>query len=199
MMKSRFWLLLTAGVLLGLALAWGLITLLRPYSFHGTVLQSPDKAPNFTLQSAGGPISLRDFEGKIILLYFGYTFCPDICPATLVEVAKAVHILGRQAEQVQVIMLSVDPLRDTPEKLQEYMAHFNPNFLGVTGTEAELASIAALYGIYYQKHEGSPATGYLVDHTATLMAIDQQGHLKVLFSFGTPGEEIAADLAHMLK
>jgi protein SCO1/2 len=173
---------------------------LRPHTFYGTLLQSPNEAYDFTLTSQNNQqISLSNFRGKIVLLYFGYTFCPDVCPATLSEVAKALEILGESAEDVQLIMISVDPERDTPDKLAAYVSHFYPTFLGVTGTPEQIAEAATLYGIFYEKNEGSIATGYLVDHTATITVIGQDGHVKLVFPFGTPAEELAEDLAYLLK
>ncbi len=189
------------GLVLGIALiALIAIPKLQPYTFHGTVLQSPHPAPDFELTAAHGQkVSLKDFKGKLVMLYFGYTFCPDVCPATLSELRGALNLLGRQADEVQTIMISVDPERDTPEMLAEYVTHFHPSFLGVTGTPDEIAEVATLYGIFYEAHEGTEATGYLVDHTATVMVIDQDGHLKLVFPFGEPAENIAEDLEHLLK
>lgn len=199
-MKKSVWIFIL-GLVLGLVLV-AVIALprLRPYTFHGTVLQSPQPAPDFELTAAHGQkVSLKDFDGKVVMLYFGYTFCPDVCPATLSELRGAMEILGAQAKDVQVIMISVDPERDTPEILAEYVTHFHPSFLGVTGTPEEIAKVATLYGIFYEAHEGTTATGYLVDHTATVMVIDQDGHLKLVFPFGTPAGDIAEDLEHILK
>ena len=177
-----------------------LLPRLQPYTFHGTVLQSPQPAPDFELTASHGQkVSLQDFEGKLVMLYFGYTFCPDVCPATLSELRGALELLGGQADEVQTIMISVDPERDTPEMLAEYVAHFHPSFMGVTGTPEEIAEVATLYGIFYEAHEGTEATGYLVDHTATVLVIDQDGHLKLVFPFGEPAENIAEDLEHLLK
>jgi len=200
MSKNNRWIFIL-GLLLGLAIAVTIaLPRLQPHSFYGTVLQSPDKAFNFELDgSAGQKISLDQFEGQMVLLYFGYTFCPDVCPATLSELAKALDLLGNDAEDVQVIMISVDPGRDTPQMLAEYVAHFHPTFLGATGTEEEIAEVAALYGVFFEKHEGTEATGYLVDHTATVLGIDREGHLKIVFSFGATGEVIAEDLKELLN
>ena len=199
-MKKSIWLFIL-GLVGGLALVFFVVLpMMRPYTFHGTVLQSPQPSPNFELNAANGrKVSLTDFEGDLVLLYFGYTFCPDVCPATLAELRGALDILGKDAQDVQVIMISVDPERDTPEMLAEYVAHFHPSFIGVTGTPEEIAQVAALYGIFYEAHEGTAATGYLVDHTATVLVIDRDGHLKLVFPFGTPAEDIAADLAYLLK
>lgn len=171
----------------------------RPHTFHGTVIQSPDPSYNFTLTSVNGDVSPSDYRGKIVLIYFGYTFCPDICPATLASVAQALRDMGTKAEDVQLIMVSLDPGRDTPEKLAEYVAHFHPSFIGITGTQAQLDEVASLYGIYYQKTQGSDASGYLIDHTATLLVLDREGYLKLVFPFGVTPQEIADDLKYMLK
>ena len=200
MFKNNRWIFII-GLLIGIAII-SIVALpgLQAHTFYGTVLQSPDKAPNFELDgSAGQKISLDQFEGKIVLLYFGYTFCPDVCPATLSELSTAMELLGKDAANIQVIMISVDPGRDTPKMLAEYVAHFHPSFLGATGTEEQIAQIATLYGIFYEAHEGTEATGYLVDHTATVLAIDQDGHLKLVFPFGAPGEAIAEDLKYILN
>ncbi len=169
------------ALILGLLVGWLLISDgLGPYTYHGTVIQSPDRANNFTLIGRNGePVSLGDFRGKAVLIYFGYTFCPDVCPATMVELAKANELLGDEADQAQVIMISVDPARDTPEILHEYVTHFDPAFIGVTGNEDEVAAAATPFGIFYEKHEGTAATGYLIDHTASVVVVDPDGYLRL--------------------
>ncbi len=142
---------------------------------------------------------LTDYEGKVVVLYFGYTFCPDVCPITLSKLDRAMDILGDKAEDVQVIMVSVDPERDTPEILEQYMAHFNPAFIGVTGDTNAIDRIATVYGVYYEAEEGSDATGYLVNHTATVMVVDKDGYLKLVLPFEGTAEEIAADLNFFLR
>ena len=174
--------------------------LLRPYQYHGLLLESPKPAADFTLAGAGGKeVKLSDYRGKLVVLYYGYTFCPDVCPTTLAEVTKAVRALGKKAEDVQVIMVTVDPERDTPERLAEYMAFFNPSFVGLSGTPDQIAEAATPFGIYYQKNEGTPASGYLVDHTATVNVLDREGRMRLVWPFGTEGDAMAADLKQMLK
>jgi protein SCO1/2 len=185
-----------AVVVLGLAAG---IYFLRPHAFHGSVIQSPDPAFNFKLTSSKGAVSLSDYRGKLVVLYFGYTFCPDICPATLANVAQALRDMGDKANDVQVIMISIDPERDTPEKLAEYMQHFSPAFVGVTGSPDKLAEVASLYGIFYEKQKGSEATKYLMDHTATLLVLDREGYLKLVLPFGVTADDIADDLNYMLR
>jgi protein SCO1 len=185
---------LTAGVLL---LAWSLF---RPYAFHGMIMQSPSKATDFTLTGGNGqPVSLSDFEGKVVLLYFGYTTCPDVCPTTLAEIHQALVALGKKADGVQVLMVTVDPERDTPEVMAEYVTHFDSRFIGLVGTPDQTAEIATYYGIYYEKEEGNSALGYLINHTATVTAIDKEGYLRVIFPFGTAAKDIAADVEYLLR
>lgn len=173
---------------------------LGTYTYHGTLIQTQNQSPDFTLTAQDGqPVSLSDFRGKIVLLYFGYTFCPDVCPATLAEVNNALEALGQKADNVQVIMVTVDPERDTPEVLSEYLGHFNAEFIGLTGSLQQIADVATSYGVYFGKQEGSQATNYLVEHTASLMVIDEGGYLKLIYPFGTPASDIADDLANILK
>ena len=196
-MKIKY--LFIAGVVIVVLGVWAGVTLFRR-PFVGMVIQSPDKAHGFTLNAADGKtVSLSDYRGKLVMLYFGYTFCPDVCPATLANTGKALKLLGNKADEVQLIMVSVDPARDSPEKLAEYVAHFHPSFIGVTGEPEQIAELAALYGIFFEKHEGTEATGYLVDHTATITVIDKEGYLKLVLPFGVTAEEIANDLRNLLR
>ncbi|MBI5962949.1 MAG: SCO family protein [Chloroflexi bacterium] len=191
-----------AAIVIGVVIA-GLaagVYFFRPHTFHGTVIQSPDPSYNFTLTSANGNVSLSDYRGKLVLVYFGYTFCPDICPATLANVGQALKKLGDdKASQIQTIMVSLDPERDTPEKLAEYVAHFHPSFIGITGSNEKLAEVTSLYGIFYERSQGSTEENYLIDHTATLLVIDREGYLKLVFPFGVTVDEIADDLKYMLR
>jgi protein SCO1/2 len=107
--------------------------------------------------------------------------------------------LGRQAEKVQVIMVSVDPERDTPEKVSQYARRFNGAFLGLTGTPDEIARIAAVFGIFYEKEEVDSAAGYLVTHTASTMVLNEQGRLVLIWPFGVTADEVAADLQHLVR
>ncbi len=172
----------------------------QPYQYHGLLLDSPTQAANFTLTSQSGePVSLNDLRGKPVLLYFGYTFCPDVCPTTLSTLNKALEIMGKKADDVQVVMVSVDPERDTPQVLATYLSNFNPSFIGLTGTHDQVASAATGLGVFFEKHEGSAATGYLVDHTASVMVLDREGRLRLVLPFETPAEDIASDLTRLLK
>jgi protein SCO1/2 len=201
----RLWLwglLALLAVLIGIGV-WSVVSGRLPFgapNFHGMVMQSPDPVPDFTLTSqTGEELSLSDLRGKAVLLYFGYTYCPDACPTTLAELKKAKAELGAAGEDVQVVMVSVDPLRDTPEALAAYLAAFDPTFIGLTGSEEAILQAATPLGIYFAKNEGSAATGYLVDHTTTVAAIDRDGYLRVVYPFETQGEDIAADMRYLLR
>lgn len=194
----KYGLVLIPLVIAALVFVWG-YNRSRPHQFSGTVIQSPVEAPDFTLTSDGGPVSLSDFEGKLVLVYFGYTFCPDICPTTMTDLASAMELLGGDADGVQVVMVSIDPARDDAARMGEYVRFFDDRFVGLTGTEEEIGSVATLYGIFYRAGEGTEATGYLMDHTSTVLVIDREGDLKLVIPFGTEPESIAADLEYMLR
>jgi len=188
------------GTLVVLALIGFAIWWVRPPEMHGVVLQSPQRLTDFTLDgSTGEPVSLSDFRGKPVLIYFGYTFCPDVCPTTLNDLTDTMEALGKKADDVQVIMVSVDPERDTPEQLASYLKYFDPRFIGMTGAKEDIDAAATQFGVFYEAHEGTAATGYLVDHTSTVALVDEDGYLREIFSFDTPGEDIAADVAYWLR
>ncbi len=187
-------------VIVVIAAGWLIGGALRPYAFHGTLVQSPQPAMNFTLTShTGQPVSLSDYKDKVVLLYFGYTTCPDVCPTTLAELHKAVQQLGNRAKDVQVMMITVDPERDTLPVLAEYMPHFDPSFIGLTGETDQIAEVATSYGVAYERSAEPSALGYLVNHTATVAALDRQGYVRVIFPFNTPASDIAADVEYLLN
>jgi protein SCO1/2 len=193
------------GLLLGLIIGAGLLFFLGVWPFgprelNGTVIQSPQPVTNFTLTGPGGdPVSLRDFRGQVVMLYFGYTYCPDVCPATMAELGKMQRALGKKSEDVQVIMVSIDPERDAPAQLQEYVRHFHPSFIGLTGAESELLAATTPLGIYYQRQEGTVESGYLFDHTASVVAVDKKGYLRLVYPFGVTGAEMAEDIRYLAR
>jgi protein SCO1/2 len=199
--------LATGGLFIGMFLGWltmraiSVGLLFGPPSFNGTVIPLQDTVSDFTLRAHNDQnVHLSDFRGKVTLLYFGYTYCPDICPATLAELASALKELQpAERQQVQVLMVTVDPERDTPEVLANYLNQFDASFLGLSGSDEEIAAAADSFGIFYQKREGTVESGYLVDHTASVAAVDKKGHLRLIYSFGTPGSDIAEDLQHILN
>ena len=193
------------GLFIGLFVGWLTIQAFSNRfgspEFHGRVMQSLQPISDFTLTAHNGdPVQLQDFRDKIVLLYFGYTYCPDVCPATMAELSKAFDLLDpEEREQVQMLMVTVDPQRDTAEILEQYLGHFDPSFLGLTGSNEEIAAATTPFGIFYQKQEGTIESGYLVDHTASVSVLDKQGYLRLNYPFNTPGADIAADLSRLLE
>jgi len=191
---------LALAVLLG-AGAYLLGRSLRPRDLYVTELVPPVPATDFTFTSSrsGGPASLSDFRGKIVLLYFGYTTCPDACPTTLADFSQVYEMLGDKTGHLQFLWLSVDPERDTPEKMEDYISHFNPEFMGLVPTSVEeLERVAAAYHIYYERIDYGSEVGYLMDHTTSVTLIDEQGVWRGIYSFDAPPEEIAADLEYLV-
>jgi protein SCO1/2 len=195
-----FGLAFLGGLLLigGLALAtWMLAP--RQVKFHGTVVDSTRPAANFTLTTAGGRrVSLSDFRGKVVLLFFGFRFCPDICPTTLFELKQMMQALGPDADRVQVLMVTIDPERDTPELIQEHVSRYDPRFIGLSGTPDEIAAAATPFGIYYAREPGSSNTEYLMTHTASVTAVDKNGYVRVIFPFGMARDDLIADVKALL-
>ncbi len=172
----------------------------RPHGLAGSVIDPPVKAPAIDLPSSHGEeFHLQDQRGKIVLLFFGYTFCPDVCPTTLFDMLQIKKRLGDKAEQVSFVFVTVDPDRDTQEQLSRYLKSFDESFYGLTGEESELEQIWSDYGVYREIQENNSSTTYLVDHTSRLYLIDQKGQLSVTYLFDTPVEDIVSDLKYILK
>lgn len=190
--------LVLLGLVLWLALVW------QPgeqTDAHQSM--SAAKAPtggDFTLYAKQGPVSLQDFRGKVVLLYFGYTSCPDICPTSLALMSQAFSgMTPEELEQVQGIFVSVDPERDTLERLEEYGKYFHPNIMGVTGTVEQVDKVVAQYGAAYRKVESDSAMDYLVDHSSVTYVIDQQGKLRTSLIHGTPPGRIREAVRGLLN
>jgi protein SCO1/2 len=147
---------------------------------------------DFTLQSWRGPLRLSDLRGKLVLIYFGYTWCPDICPTNLAIISLALKDLtASEREQVQVLFVSVDPERDSVERLKAFAEYFNPAILGVTGSDDEIAAAARLYGAAYRRSQQSgSAMGYMVDHSSYTYVVDRDGKLAETLDHATPAERI---------
>lgn len=137
---------------------------------------------DFTLTDQNNiPISLSDFRGKVVLLSFGYTHCPDICPTTMFTMQKLVKMLGSDADKVQVLFITLDPERDTPERLAAYMDYFNPGFLGLTGSLDGIRKVAKQYGTRFEKEAVDEKGDYSIAHTGLIYLIDQQGRIRSFF------------------
>ncbi|MEW6083817.1 MAG: SCO family protein [Chloroflexota bacterium] len=194
---------IAAFSLLLIGLVAGTVFLLtKPDLPRGTTYGEPfPPAADFTLTRANGEVfQLNAFRGNFILLFFGYTSCPDVCPTTLAELNLALAKLEPEdAAQVKVVFVTVDPERDTPERTQEYVDNFNQTFIGLSGTESELAPVWKSFGIFRAIADGSSATGYLVDHTARVTLIDRDGKLRISFPYDASVEDIVHDLKLMLE
>jgi protein SCO1 len=173
----------------------------KPASLHGTSYNEPyPSAAQIELtRSNGETFRLSDQKGKIVLLFFGYTSCPDICPTTLAEMKQVMDALGDKSKSVQVVFVSVDPERDTPEKIQQYVEHFNNGFIGLSGSMNELESIWKSYGVFRERVESDSAFGYIINHTARIYLVDANGNLRLSYGFQTPVKDIASDLEILLK
>jgi len=198
--KKNMWVGL--GALLVVALAAALTYFFtNPPGFRGTSYAEPyPAAPQIVLKRAdGGVFRLSDQKGKLTLLFFGYTSCPDVCPTTLAELKQVVDGMGAEAESIQVVFVSVDPERDTAQKIEEYVDHFNPSFIGLSGTAEELQPIWDEYGVYREVVPSVSALGYIVNHTARVTLIDADGNLRLSYGFQTPVEDMVHDIKLLLK
>lgn len=170
----------------------------RPHVFHGVVMQSDTRAPAIDLEATtGGVVSLDSFGGKLVVIYFGYTHCPDVCPATLSSLDRALDLMGNGTDDVQVVMVTVDPERDTVDFLADYMTYFDDSFIGLTGTIEDISRVATAYGVTFAADEGDVETGYTVAHTARVMVIGRDGHLRLILPADLTAHDIAADLDYL--
>ena len=141
----------------------------------------------FTLTNQQGKrVSLADFRGKIVLLYFGFTFCPDVCPTDMLAIAQTITALGRRGDQVQPVFITLDPARDTRELLRGYVAAFHPRMIALTGSEDEIRRVATAYKVFYEKVTPLHSKTYFIDHAAFTFLLDRQGNYVSFFPPGTP-------------
>lgn len=197
--KNPYFVLLIVTAVIGLTMLVELV-FRKPYSFHGTVINPPLPVTDFSLQTANEEVfRLSEQKGKIVLLFFGYTSCPDVCPVTLATFKQVNDNLGEDAQKVRFVMITADPDRDTPDKVAEYAARFNPEFIGLSGDMTALASIWKELGVFVEKQESDSAAGYLVSHTASVYVLNQSGSLFMTFPYGTTATEIADDIRQILK
>jgi protein SCO1/2 len=193
-------------------LVWGIVILItvvvitflqlnQPYKFRGALIESPLPAPEIYLPSSnGGNFRLSDHQGRIMLIFFGYTSCPDVCPTTLSDLKLVQQLLQDQAALTQVVFITVDPERDTLERLSAYLSLFDPDSIGLTGSNQQLEQVWRDYGVFREVDTTSEtATGYLVNHSSRLYLVDQEGNLRLTYAYGTEPEDIASDIAELLN
>ncbi len=155
----------------------------------------------------GGPLkdhngqarTIKDFAGKVVVLFFGYTQCPDVCPTTMAELAEVKKLLGKDGDKLQAVFITVDPARDTPEVLKAYMANFDPSFLALIPEAAQLPDLAKNYKVYYKKVDGKTPTSYTMDHSAGSFVYDTRGQLRLYTRYGSGTKALASDIAQLLK
>jgi protein SCO1/2 len=169
--------------------------------FECGVFEPPRSAPDIALQgSNGAPLILSKLRGRVVIMVFGFSYCQRVCPVTLARLSEVFNTLGAAGSEVQVVFVTVDPERDTPERLREFLRFFHPTFLGATGSEAQLEAIRREYGIIATKAvSANKGLGYEVHHSSSIFLIDREGKLRVLVPFGTPARAIVHDVMLLLK
>ena len=169
-------------------------------SFKNTDLTGLDYAKDFSLTDhTGKPRTLADFKGRAVLIFFGYTQCPDVCPTTMSEMAAVMQALGPQADKLQVLFITVDPERDTQELLSQYVPAFHPSFLGLRGDAAQTAAVAKEFKVFYAKQPGKTEGSYTMDHTAGSYVFDPQGRIRLFVRHGQGAEPIVHDVKLLLQ
>lgn len=200
------WLLFVGALIVGLLIMFVVMNnrtqsiVAQPHTFSGLPYDPVEPAPDFSLfDTSGQLVQLSDFRGKIVMLFFGYTNCPLACPTTL-SIWKQVHqSLGADANDVRFVLISVDPERDTAEKLEQHLTIFNSDFIGLRGDMIDTESIAQAYNVYIEYEDVGSAAGYLIHHTALTYVIDKEGQLVMAFPYETGAPEITADLQYLIR
>ena len=168
--------------------------------FKAVDLTGADYAKDFQLPDQNGQVrTLKDFRGKLVVVFFGYTQCPDVCPTTLSDLAEAKKLMGPDGAKVQGLFVTVDPERDTPQVLKGYMANFDPTFLALRGTPEQLAAVAKDFHVYYKKVDGKTPTSYTMDHSAANFVYDTKGRLRLYSRYDAGPQALASDLRLLLQ
>ncbi|HSQ27642.1 MAG TPA: SCO family protein [Anaerolineales bacterium] len=198
MKKSRF---LIFGIVTGLVMVLGAWFVADQfYAYQGVTIDPPAQAADFTLEDQNGNLfTLSEQRGNVILIFFGYTNCPDVCPITLSEYKQIKAKLGPKAENVKFVFITVDPERDSVKRMQLYMKNFDAEFIALTSDRQTLEAVWEDYGVYQERQDVGSAAGYLVDHSARTYAIDTQGLWRINYPFGMEVEKIYQDIIHLLR
>lgn len=169
------------------------------FEFHGSAMEPKQAAPDFSLiNQYEQPYTLSERKGQTVLLFFGYTSCPDVCPQTLVDYRRVKEALGEKADNVDFVFVTLDPERDSPGVLKDYMELFDESFIGLSGDTETLRTVWDNYGAYEQKTDPDENGHYWVIHSSYSYVIDKNGDLRVIYSFDTPTEDIVADLQYLI-
>ena len=168
--------------------------------FKAVDITGADYAKDFQLTDQNSQVrSMKDFAGKVVVLFFGFTQCPDVCPTTMSELVEVRKALGADGERVQAVFVTVDPERDTPEVLKAYMTNFDPTFLALSGTPEQIAAVAKDFKIYFKKVDGKTPTSYTMDHSAGSYVYDTAGRLRVYNRYGSGAQALGADVRALLQ
>ncbi|PUE18445.1 SCO family protein [Limnohabitans sp. MMS-10A-160] len=169
-------------------------------AFRGVDITGADYAQGWELADHNGQVrTLKDFAGKAVIVFFGYTQCPDVCPTSMQELAEVKRLLGKDGERLQGVFITVDPERDTAELLKAYMANFDPNFVALRPTLEQLPKVTKDFKIYYKKVEGKTPTSYTMDHSAGSFTFDPQGRVRLYNRYGSGAAALAEDVKILLK
>lgn len=199
MLRRRSLISMCCAALIGATLAGGLGGCDAGPRFKGVDITGADYAKALGLPDVNGQIrELADFRGKVLVVFFGYVQCPDVCPTTLTEIAAVKQQLGADGARVQALFVSVDPERDTPEILKNYMASFGPDFVALRGTPEQTLALAKSFKVFYAKVPGKTEGSYTVDHTAGSYLFDPQGRVRVFSRYGASAEDLTHDLKVLL-
>lgn len=192
----------TALVVLALPAAAGLLsacTQAKP-QFQSVDLTGAEYATGFSLTDQNGQVrTLKDFAGKVVVVFFGFTQCPDVCPTTMSELAQVKKLLGADGDKLQAVFVSVDPERDTPEILKAYMGNFDPSFVALRPTPAQLADLAKDFKVFYKRVDGKTSGSYSMDHTAGSYVFDGNGKIRLFTRYGSGVEMLASDVRLLIK
>ncbi|WP_341907668.1 SCO family protein [Polaromonas sp. YR568] len=168
--------------------------------FKSIDLTGADYAKGFSLTDQHGNVrTLGDFDGKVVVVFFGFTQCPDVCPTSMTELVQIKQMLGADGDKLQAVFITVDPERDTAELLKPYMANFDPGFIALRPTAEQLAQVAKDFKVYYKKVEGKTPGSYTMDHSAGSYVFDTQGRIRLYSRYGTGAEPLASDIKLLLK
>lgn len=169
-------------------------------SFASVDVTGANYAKDFELTDHNGQVRhLTDFKGKVVVMFFGFTQCPDVCPTSMAELAEVKQLLGKDGDRLQGLFVTVDPERDTAPVLKAYMGNFDPTFLALSTTPDKLAALAKDFKVYYKKVEGKTPTSYTMDHSAGSYIYDPQGNLRLFTRYGSGAKVLASDIAQLLK
>lgn len=212
-MNRRRWMGSVSGAGLGLLAALGALSACSPGgeggskagssaagSFHGIDITGAEYARNFALADPSGKArTLDEFKGKVVVVFFGFTQCPDVCPTTMAELAQIKQSLGADGDRIQGVFITVDPERDTPELLEAYVRNFDPSFVALRGDVAQTQAVAKEFKVYFAKVAGRTPGSYTIDHTAGSYVFDPKGRVRLFLRHGTGASAITADLRRLLS